>query len=324
MNFFGPRARRVLDALTDYASYRLLYSSVTNGLMSLEGHEADHGSNGELGLPSVEPVGDRATIPKIIFQTWKSHYDIPANFRYWRRSFLVNNPDFRCFLWDDADNLRFIETRFPWFLARFQSYSREIYRVDVVRLFFLYTYGGFYADMDSECLKPLDSMRNMGDVLVGRMGSDSSFEHSIPNAIMASKSKQAFWLLAIAFAVDRLQQSHERNDSRPEWLTGPVLLKDAVDFYMSHSQKEISNYILKICPELLPDIANSDFGTIKILPPSIWYPVNWNNFIQTFFRNKMSREKVVLDRAKARRIFPRAFIVTYWSASWKSASGERH
>jgi hypothetical protein len=93
---------------------------------------------------------------------------------------------------------------------------------------------------------------------------------------------------------------------------------------MSHSQKEISDYISKICPELLPDIANSDFGTIKILPPSIWYPVNWNNFIQTFFRNKMSREKVVLDRAKARRIFPRAFIVTYWSASWKSASGERH
>jgi inositol phosphorylceramide mannosyltransferase catalytic subunit len=324
MNFLGPRVRRVLDALADYTSYRLLFSSLTGRLMSLEGQDAAGGPDGEFGLPDAEPVEDRTQIPKIIFQTWKSHHEMPANYRYWRKSFILNNPDFRCFLWDDADNLRFIETRFPWFAARFKSYSREIFRVDVVRLFFLYTYGGFYADMDSECLRPLDDMRDMGEVLVGRMGRDHSFEHSIPNAIMASKSKQAFWLLAIAFAVDRLRRSQERNDTRPEWLTGPVLLKDAVDFYMSHSQEEVSDCISKLCPELLPEVLRSDFGVIKILPPSVWYPVNWNNFIQTFFRNKMFREKGVLDRAEARRIFPRAFIVTYWSASWKSTSGERH
>jgi mannosyltransferase OCH1-like enzyme len=316
MTFLSPRVKRVVDALTDYTSYRLLYSSLTGRLMSLEGHTVS-GSNGELGLRNVEPIDARTQIPKIVFQTWKSHHEMPANYRYWRNSFVLNNPDFRCFLWDDADNLRFIEARFPWFLSRYRSYSREIFRADVVRLFFLYTYGGFYADMDSECLRPLEAMRSMGDVLVGRMGSDDSFEHSIPNAIMASKSKQAFWLLAIAFAADRLQQSQQRNDTRPEWLTGPVLLKDTVDFYMSHSQKEISDCILKFCPELQPDVASSNFGIIRILPPSVWYPVNWNNFIQTFFRNKMFREKGVLDRTNARRIFPRAFIVTYWSASWK-------
>jgi inositol phosphorylceramide mannosyltransferase catalytic subunit len=317
MNFLSSRVRRVLDALTDYTSYRLLYSSVTEPLMSPDGHNAASRSNGELGRPIVEPVDDGTQIPKIIFQTWKSHHEMPANYRYWRNSFILNNPDFRCFLWDDVDNLRFIESRFSWFLTRYQSYPREIFRADIVRLFFLYAYGGFYADMDSECLRPLDGMREMGDVLVGRMGRDHNFEHSIPNAIMASKSKQAFWLLAIAFAVDRLRRSQERNDVRPEWLTGPVLLKDAVDFYVSHSQKEISDCISKLCPELLPDLARSDFGTIRILPPSVWYPVNWNNFIQTSFRNKMVRERGVLDSAKARRIFPRAFIVTYWSASWK-------
>lgn len=324
MNFLGHRGRRVLDSLTDSTSYRLLYCCLKGRFISPAADGANSGNNGDLGLPAVEPMEDRTTIPKIIFQTWKSHYDIPANFRYWRQSFVLNNPDFKCFLWDDADNSQFIEAKFPWFLSRYKSYPREILRVDVVRLFFLYRYGGFYADMDSECLRPLESMRNMGDVIVGRMGRDNSFEHSIPNAIMASKPKQAFWLLTIAFAVDRLQKSQEKNDYRPEWLTGPILLKDAVDFYMSNSQKDVSDFILKICPELRADIATCDFGTIKIVAPAVWYPVNWNNFIHTIFRNKMSHEKVVLDRPTASRIFPRAFIVTYWSASWKSDSGERH
>jgi hypothetical protein len=31
----------------------------------------------------------------------------------------------------------------------------------------------------------------------------------------------------------------------------------------------------------------------------------------------MFREKAVLRLETARRLFPRAFIVTYWSASWK-------
>ncbi len=315
--FLSERTGRVLDAVTDYTSYRLLYSSLTNRLMSPDEIESSGDGIGELGLPVVEPLDDGKRIPRIIFQTWKSHHEMPANYRYWRRSFVRNNPEFRCFLWDDADNLRFIETKFSWFLSLYKSYPREILRADIVRLFFLYRYGGFYADMDSECLRPLDQMRDMGDVLVGRMGRDRSFEHSIPNAIMASKPKQVFWLLAIAFAAERLRQSQQRQDSRPEWLTGPVLLKDAVDFYLSHSQSQVRDTISKLCPELLPELEGSRFGDLRVLPPAVWYPVNWNNFIQSFFRKKMFRERGVLQSETARRIFPRAFIVTYWSASWK-------
>jgi mannosyltransferase OCH1-like enzyme len=267
--------------------------------------------------PSAGESSAGTRIPAIIFQTWKSHDDMPANYRYWRGSFVRNNPGFRCFLWDDADNLRFIERQFPWFVDRYKSYTHEIFRADMVRLFFLYLYGGFYADMDSECLRPLEQMRDMGDVLLGRMGRDPSFEHSIPNAIMASKARQSFWLLAIAFAVDRLDQSLRRTESRPEWLTGPVLLKDTVDFYVSHSRRQVCDTVVRLCPELAQQVEDSCFGTVELLPPPVWYPVNWNNFIQTVFRKRMFREKAVLRLETARRLFPRAFIVTYWSASWK-------
>jgi inositol phosphorylceramide mannosyltransferase catalytic subunit len=306
-----------LDALTDLTSYRLMLTGMTSRLMALEDNVAEQVRDDKNGTSNEPPFEDRSRIPKNIFQTWKSHYDMPANYRYWRESFIENNPGFRCLLWDDTDNLRFIEDRFSWFLPQYKGYPREIFRADVVRLFFLYSYGGFYADMDSECLRPLEDMCDLGDVLVGRMGRDPDFEHSIPNAIMASKSKQAFWLLAIAFAVDRFQQSRQIDDVRPEWHTGPILLKDAVDYYGSHSPEHVRDCILERCPALADEVASCEFGKVRILPRAVWYPVNWNNFMQASFRNKMFRERGVLDRTTARELFPRAFIVTYWSASWK-------
>lgn len=320
MDLSRTRVRRVLDAISDPTSYRLLWYSLTGRLMPLDRIESDVGPMGEFGVPDEEPSDDREKIPKIIFQTWKSHHEMPANYRYWRGSFLLNNPDFRCFLWDDADNRKFIKEKFPWFLDRYNSYAREIFRADIIRFFFLYVYGGFYADMDSECLRPLEAMRGMGDVLVGRMGSDNDFEHSIPNAIMASRPKQAIWLLAVALASERLaelQRNKGARDFRPEWLTGPVLLKDAVEFYIHHSAAESLERISTSLPELRAQATRSEFGRVIILPPSIWYPVNWNNFIQTIFRKKMFRKNGVVDRSKARWLFPQAYIVTYWSASWK-------
>jgi mannosyltransferase OCH1-like enzyme len=320
MSSLSPRIKRVLDAISDLSSYRLLWYSLTDRPTPLEGIETDNGPTGEFGMPRDEPVDDRTVIPEIVFQTWKSHHEMPANYRYWRRSFLLTNPGFRCFLWDDNDNRQFIEQRFPWFLGRYNSYPKEIFRADVIRLFFLYVYGGFYADMDSECLRPLEDMREMGDVLVGRMGRDNDFEHSIPNAVMASKAGQAFWLLAIAFASERLAEFHLRKgaqDIRPEWLTGPILLKDVVDFYSSHTTEEVRQRISKALPELEVEIVKCDFGKIRILPPAIWYPVNWNNFMHTVLRKRLFKQNAVVESAKARRLFPQAYIVTYWSASWK-------
>jgi inositol phosphorylceramide mannosyltransferase catalytic subunit len=313
MRLDGVRARRVIGALTNPTSYRLLFACFSNRLAPIPDVVSD--LRGHFGTPDVGSSGGEK-IPRIVFQTWKSRSEMPANYRYWRSSFIINNPEFRCFLWDDADNLRFIEERFPWFLSRYRSYPREILRADVIRLFFLYEFGGFYSDMDSECLRPLETMREMGDVLVGRMGKDPGYEHSIPNAIMATKPKQIFWLLAISFAVDRLAQS-KLNEVRPEWFTGPILLKDAVDFYMDHTTQEILDRISKFCPELAGDVEKSDFGKIIILPPAVWYPVNWSDFLQSCFRNKMFRDKRVLSQVEARRMFPSAYIVTYWTASWK-------
>jgi Glycosyltransferase sugar-binding region containing DXD motif len=88
-----------------------------------------------------------------------------------------------CLLWEATDDRRFIEARYLSFLTRYDSYPQERYRLDIIRSFFLYSYGGFYAHMDSECLKPLKDFLHAGDVLLGRMGQDDDFEQSITNSL---------------------------------------------------------------------------------------------------------------------------------------------
>jgi hypothetical protein len=323
MGFILQRTRRILDAFLDPTSYRVLRYTKANRLVSLKSGKITFGPSGEFGLPTIseeEVTNESGTIPRIIFQTWKSHHEMPDNYAYWRASFSRNNPGYRCLLWDDRDNRRFIAERFPWFLPRFDSYPREILRADIIRLFFLYSYGGFYADMDSECIRSLEGMLKMGDVLLGRMGQDREFHHSIPNAIMASKSRQAFWLLTIAFAIERLGDLSvplAGQRSRTEWLTGPLLLKEAAQFYMGHSEQEVRNRIAGACPELAAEVGNSTFGQIRLLPRAVWYPINWNNFFHNMFRKKMFSEVGVVDNADLPVLFPEAYIVTYWTASWK-------
>ena len=94
--------------------------------------------------------------PRLIFQTWKSRVSMPANYARWSASLRKMNPGFAYFLWDDFDNRNFIEQYYPWFLAVYDAYPREIYRADAVRYFFLYQFGGLYADMDTECLRPVE------------------------------------------------------------------------------------------------------------------------------------------------------------------------
>lgn len=259
-----------------------------------------------------------SSIPARVFQTWKSRTDIPDNYRYWRSSFAAQNLGFELILWDDDDNRKFIVENFPWFLPTYDIFPKEIFRADAVRPFFLFLYGGFYADMDSECLRPLEPMRKYGDVLLGRMGADRDFEQSIPNALMASKPYELFWLLLISMIMERVGETRASIDpSRPEIYTGPIILKDAVDFYLTSTEDRLrvrcQDIIAKI-PEKLR--LRLHYGNLIVLDPDVWYPVDWTNPFHRMLRRRISNSNRTLDRETACYLFPQAFMVTYWSHSW--------
>ena len=270
--------------------------------------------------PRSEPGAAPASgvIPRIIFQTWKTRHDLPSNYSHWSSTFSALNPGYEHLIWDDADNRDFIARKFPWFLACYDAYLREIYRADIIRYFFLYEYGGVYVDMDTECLRPLDELKYSGEVVLGRMGTNTSFPHSIPNAIMASAPRQIFWLLVISMAIERLRLHLAKGDLHlqgPEWMTGPILLKAAHDYYVSHDSMDTYNRVSEVLGNVGAE-SGARPGSVELLAPERWYPVDWNNRVHQLFRSAVVKKKRIPEPSESRWLFPQSDMVTYWTHSW--------
>ena len=284
-------------------------------------HSSDSGPNPELILKEVprEPSQNQ-TISKIIFQTWKSRVAIPSHYRYWRSTFIRLNPEFQCMLWDDDDNRSFIADEFPWFLPTYDDFPAAIFRADAIRPFFLFRYGGVYADMDTECLLPLSTMTTSGDIILGQMGRKAKSANAIPNAIMASKPFQLFWLLVIALMIEKAERVGARDlmKAGPEPFTGPVLLHEAFDLYRSESERSIrarAQPVITKLPEQLN--ARLQAGRIELLAPHLWYPLDWTNPIHKWLlRDFLLRHKTILGPADTCSLFPKSALVTYWTHSW--------
>lgn len=259
-----------------------------------------------------EVLDDMHDMPRNIFQTWKSRSNLPANFSYWQSTMRGLNPHYEYTIWDDADNRMFIESQFPWFLECFDSYPAEIFRADAIRYFYLYSYGGLYADLDTECLAPIDKLLSEPcDIILGRMG-DPSFAHSIPNAIMLSRPRQSFWLLVMSMMMA------ERSQPRPEYATGPVLLRKAVELYERRDAPERQANLARVTGLLREDQqCDPTSSRITIMPPSAFYPLNWNDPIHDrFVRQPIVSEKRLPSPQEAASLFPKSTMVTYWTHSW--------
>ena len=85
-------------------------------------------------------------IPKLIHQTWKER-QVPPSHAAYQQSWLTHHPAWEYRLWTDADNRAFLAQHYAWFLPIYDYYPQPIMRVDAVRYFILYHYGGLYVDL---------------------------------------------------------------------------------------------------------------------------------------------------------------------------------
>eukprot|EP00727_Mastigamoeba_balamuthi_P010449 m51a1_g6026 hypothetical protein (1118) ;mRNA; r:102156-107072 len=94
--------------------------------------------------------GRSGHIPHIVHLTWKTQ-DVPEKFVPFVRSWKEHNPGIEVRLWSDGDLRRLIAENHTWFLPTFDSYPRQINRVDAARFFILHDFGGLYSDIDIGC-----------------------------------------------------------------------------------------------------------------------------------------------------------------------------
>jgi mannosyltransferase OCH1-like enzyme len=260
---------------------------------------------------------------KIVHQTWKSKI-LPEHFDFWHQSFRKLNVGYKFNIYDDQDNHNLVATFFKGLLPLYESFPKEIFRVDMIRPIYLYLWGGIYADLDFQCLKKLDILfeqSNQGRPIVGSMGTDFAFEHSIPNAFLMSEAGDPFWLFYLAEieeAWNRLKNTPNIH-KRPEYVTGPVVLKNSI-YRMRKNINAAKQSILRFVESKKIECFNetnlNSLGEVDIKSGHVLYPVDWSDSIHQNFRTDFLKKQRLLSVEEARHLFPKSVAVTYWTHSW--------
>ncbi len=142
-------------------------------------------------------------IPKILHQTGPSHWRSNETWKQLQPSWLEHHPLWTYYFWSDEQNDAFVHDYFPHFYDLYRRLPYEINRVDMVRYLYLYEYGGFYADLDTKCCKPLDPLLHHELVL----GQQSLMGYTgLECAVMGSAPKQEIWLQVIQYISECLPE----------------------------------------------------------------------------------------------------------------------
>jgi len=105
-------------------------------------------------------------IPPIIHFIWfKNLYDshdrpsdIPATGSDSPELCRTYNPTFTINIWNATAARDFLESEYGWFMPTYDAYVHPIQRVDALKYFLLWHYGGIYMDLDIGCRRPLDPL----------------------------------------------------------------------------------------------------------------------------------------------------------------------
>lgn len=170
-----------------------------------------------------------AAVPKVLHQTWKN-CTLPWRQAFWREECRRVLPDdWTLRLHTDDDNRAFIAREFPAYLELYDSYDVNIKRIDAVRYFYLYRYGGVYMDLDFTCLKPLEALPlTPGHASMGFQRFTIHDIESIANAFMVAPPRHPF----IASIIHRLNSSSRllyHSKVHPMKATGCAFLTTAVE-----------------------------------------------------------------------------------------------
>jgi len=97
-------------------------------------------------------------IPKIIYQTWKTQ-NLPPQVKKIQSKMMKINPGYDHSIYTDSQMEDFISSNFDKEIKEtFFRINHIVSRADFWRYLILYKNGGVYLDIDSEIVKPLDTM----------------------------------------------------------------------------------------------------------------------------------------------------------------------
>ena len=155
----------------------------------------------------------------------------------------------------------------------------------------MHNYGGVYADLDFISLKNITPLIEKYDLVLGKMSPENEY-YQIPNAFMASRPGNDFWL-----QVARDAQKAPLEEQSVEKHAGPFRLQWAYQKYQPQ---------------------NSIVYDHELIYPFDWINfTNWNN--GKYYKEEMKQLAENLQDKSIEEIasvFPEAYCLTFWTHNW--------
>lgn len=192
---------------------------------------------------------NQAKIPHILHQTWKEDC-LTEDMANYIKTFSVLNPTWKYYFWTDESGRELIAKRHPLLLDIWDNVHKGVQRGDILRYVILYEFGGMYADLDVEFLRPLDRLTNKYSCVL----SPEPFEHSvflyklpfvINQAIMLCKPKHPFFKMLIDNLGKAVQVSDVMDSTGPKFITNIFQKYTGIDY---NSELRTDNSVLKSEP----------------------------------------------------------------------------
>ncbi len=148
-----------------------------------------------------------ATVPKVLWQTWKTT-QIPSEMQKYRDKWLQLCPESQGWshpLLTDDDLLELVKANFPQYLSAYQGFRKNIERVDFARCVMLFI-GGVYSDLDAYPLKDITEWIDKGKIVLGTEPIEHARElygktELLCNAFMISPPRQDFWIQLMDYII---------------------------------------------------------------------------------------------------------------------------
>lgn len=130
--------------------------------------------------------------------------------------------------WDDETLDEFVDLMYPQHSALYWSYPLRIHQIDMARCLLLDYFGGLYADMDFECLQPLDPLLAEKTALF----TQEPVQHAhivyhqqsiVSNALMYTQPQHPIWAQVIKEMYRRAHDPRYRKKGVLH-LTGPAVI----------------------------------------------------------------------------------------------------
>jgi mannosyltransferase OCH1-like enzyme len=256
---------------------------------------ATHQTKLATNLHVLPPSSGSSIIPRIIHQTWDTQ-DIPQDLAPWVKTWKQHNPDWEYWFWTPIEVEHLLQEKYPEYLELYYSYNYNVFRSDMMRYFIMDSFGGFYADMDMDCLKPLDPWIYRHSCLVSYEPYEHpyfGFNRTKPNVmttILASRPGHLYWKMLINALPDAFRKY--RDDVQLS--TGPLFM-DANLRLFNDSQSGYVGVVAsldKVTSEL------SDVNSITILEPKYFLPTYdpiIERQIRTGCKTLRTRDQYLLD-----------------------------